>query len=295
MHPTGKFRSLGRGIKYYSSRVWSKYRALPLFWKLIIWGVVLFDIALLVLFVVLGPSTVTQKFYDLGQELARLRFGWAILAAIMVIISFPPLTFYWTSVSLCGFTYGLKGMFVAAPATVIGSAIVFVVLRSLFRHKLREWTSKNEKWQALEAVIKKKGLPLIILIRVSPFPPWAYSNACFASIETVALWQFIAANIFLLPKLFLVVFSGSRIAKLADGEQRGRMDIAAKVGNIVLVVVSIALGVIAGVVTYRLLQKQLKELHESPNREDELAAEAIEEAEEGAPLLQNVSSDSLDV
>ena len=64
------------------------------------------------------------------------------------------MTFYWTVVSLCGFTYGLeKGLLLAAPAAMVGSAIVFILLRLLFRSTLRAWTSKNEKWQALESVI----------------------------------------------------------------------------------------------------------------------------------------------
>ena len=47
--------------------------------------------------------------------------------------------------------------------------------------------------------------------------------------------------------------------------------------------------VIAYSVTYRLLQKQIQELHTSPDPTDELAADALEEAEEGAPLLRNAS------
>lgn len=30
------------------------------------------------------------------------------------------------------------------------------------------------------AVQQAKGLPLIMLIRLSPFPPWVYSNTLFA-------------------------------------------------------------------------------------------------------------------
>ncbi|KAH8118359.1 Golgi apparatus membrane protein TVP38 [Phellopilus nigrolimitatus] len=275
--------------------VWLRYKSLPILGKLVIWGIVSFDTALLVIIAVVGPSKITQKLYDFGQDLANYRFGWMILGAIMIIISFPPLIFYSTTVSLCGFTYGLKGFFLAGPAALLGSAIVFVLLRFAFRKRLRTWTSNNEKWQALEAVIKAKGLPLIILIRMSPFPPWVYSNACFASIEAVSLWQFLVATLFVMPKLFLVVFVGSRIAKLSDGEQRGQMDIIAKVLNIVSVVVSIALGILAGAVTYRLLQKQIKELRESADLNGELAVDALEETEEGAPLLQNTSSESMDI
>ena len=44
------------------------------------------------------------------------------------------------------------------------------------------------------------------------------------SIETVKLWQFFVATIFVLPKIFLSVFIGSRIAAFSDGKQREHMD-----------------------------------------------------------------------
>ena len=99
--------------------------------------------------------------------------------------------------NLCGFTYGINGFLVAAFASLVASAVVFIVLRYIFGKELRSWSERNEAWKAVEAVIVSypnpsllwpwpnviqdaKGLPLIILIRVSPFPPWAYSNSLFA-------------------------------------------------------------------------------------------------------------------
>jgi len=63
-----------------------------------------------------------------------------------------------TLVTLCGFAYGMKGFAIAAIASVFGSALVFVILRLLFNRKLRYWSSKNEKWQALEAVVASQFL-----------------------------------------------------------------------------------------------------------------------------------------
>ena len=153
----------------------------------------------------------------------------------------------------------MKGWYIAAPASLIGSALVFVVLRFLFSKRLRRWSSSSEKWQALEEVVvsgidhivgfvltpyfqSAKGLPLIFLIRASPFPPWVYANSLFAvsilgpvtlsvadslygqSIEAVSLWQFMAATTVVFPKLALHVFVGSRLAALSDGETRRQMD-----------------------------------------------------------------------
>ena len=124
---------------------------------------------------------------------------------LLVFICFPPFTGHSTLATVCGFTYGMRGFFLVAASSFIGSGFVFVILRRLFAKRLRRWTSTNEKWAALEAVVvriqscipselalkpsphqKAKGLPLIILIRMSPFPPWAYSNTLFA----VSVWLF---------------------------------------------------------------------------------------------------------
>ena len=70
-----------------------------------------------------------------------------------VIISFPPAIGHTTTVTLCGFAYGMKGFYLAAFGSVFGAAVAFVVLRWMFSARLRKISSQNEKWQALEAVI----------------------------------------------------------------------------------------------------------------------------------------------
>jgi len=196
-------------------------------------------------------------------------------------------------VTLCGFAYGMKGFFIGLAGSVLGAAFAFVVLRFLFAKRLQKWSATNDKWTALETVAKTKGLPLVILIRVSSMPPWAYSNTLFASIHTVALWQFVIATFCLTPKLLLHTFIGSRLASLSDGEQREGMDTQTKIVNSLLAVGGILLVIIASVVVYRLVQSQLRQLKGvSPAAEEDII-DALEEADEGAPLLRNISSESL--
>ena len=63
------------------------------------------------------------------------------------------MTGHTTMLNLCGFTYGMKGFLIAAPASLVASTIVFVALRYLFSGVLRSWSKKNEMWGALETVI----------------------------------------------------------------------------------------------------------------------------------------------
>lgn len=157
-----------------------------------------------------------------------------------------------------------------------------------------------------------KGLPLVVLIRMSPMPPWVYANTLFAvssrftviipfhqliespqSIHTVALWQFVVATFFLTPKLLLYTFIGSRLAPLSDGEQRGEMDTQTKVINGCLAGGGTILGIGASVIVYRLVQRQLQHLKAVSTSAEEDIIDALEEADEGAPLLRNLSSESL--
>ena len=211
----------------------------------------------------------------------------------MVVISFPPLVGHTTLVTLSGFAYGMRGFFISATSSVLGSAIVFVTLRALFSERLRRWSGQNQKWQALESVVRAKGLPLIILIRVSPFPPWVYSNSLFASIEAVKLWQFVVATCFIFPKLLLHTFIGSKLAELSDGDQREHMDTQTMILDGIFIVGGLSIAVFTSWWIYTLVQQHIRHLDGLPADVDELAAEAIEDYAEESPLLPRRSAESV--
>ncbi|KAF8525348.1 hypothetical protein JB92DRAFT_2877537 [Gautieria morchelliformis] len=250
-------------------------------------------VVVFVILAVYGPAQIFQILYDLSQQLKAMRFGWLILGSALVVASFPPVWGTSACLSVCGFAYGLEGIYVAAPATLVGSGLAFIILRLLFKRQVSAWTSKNEKWQALEQVIAAKGLPLIILIRVSPFPPYVYSQALFASISVVKFWQFMLATVCLQPRIFLAVFIGSQIAKFSDKDERGKMDKTTQMVNALSIAIGLLVGAGTGWFLYRTTQAKIRLLKELPHEVDELAADALEDADEGAPLLLNFSADTL--
>lgn len=279
-------------IKHYTKATWQRYKNLGVWGKLFIWFLIVFYIGLSTVLILKG-AVIAQAMYDVAQKLSHMKYGWLVILGSMVVISFPPMMGHTTIVTLCGFAYGMKGFFIALAGTVLGAAIAFVVLRFLFSKRLRKWSATNDKWTALETVVKSKGLPLVVLIRLSPMPPWVYANTLFASIHTVALWQFIVATFCLSPKLLLLTLIGSRLAPLSDGEQRKGMDKQTMIIDAGLAIGGILLGIAASVVVYRLVQHQLRHLRGvSPSTEEDII-EALEEADEGAPLLLNLSSESL--
>ncbi|OSD04339.1 Golgi apparatus membrane protein TVP38 [Trametes coccinea BRFM310] len=262
-----------------------RYRKLNPYSKLFLWGTIALYISLAATLVIIGPDRIGQTLYNLAQKVSHYPLGWLILFLVFFVISFPPCVGHTTLITLCGYAYGMKGFPIAAAGSLFGSAFTFIVLRLLFSRRLRKWSESNEKWQALETVIATKGLPLIVLIRASPFPPWVYSNTLFASIQSVALWQFFLATFVVFPKIAIFVFVGSRLASLSDGEQRSHMDTTTKILNISISVGGVLVAALASWIIYRAMRKEILHLDGVPPEVDELAAEAIEEAEEGAPLL----------
>jgi hypothetical protein len=81
------------------------------------------------------------------------------------------------------------------------------------------------------------------------------------------------------------VFVGSYIASLSDGEQRSHMDTTTKLINASLIIGGIVISIISSSVVYYFVHKEIKSLHSNHSTTDGLGAEALEDAEEGAPLL----------
>ncbi|KAJ3910181.1 Golgi apparatus membrane protein TVP38 [Lentinula edodes] len=281
-----RLRQLARLPNIYAAHALNRYRRLGTFGKMVFFIWALINVSLVVFVVVVTPAKIFQFLYDKSTQLSHTRFGFLALGGLIFLVSFPPLIGHTTTVTVCGFAYGWKiGFLIAAIASIVGSASSFSVLRLLFSSRLRQWSMKNDKFMALESVVKEKGLPLIILIRISPFPPWVYSNSLFASIESVALWQFVVATTFVFPKLLLHAFIGSRMAALSDGNQREEMDTSTKILNGCLVGGGIVIAVLASWLVYTLVQTHIRKLEGVSPAVDELAAEAIEDFDEEAPLL----------
>ncbi|KAJ4466495.1 Golgi apparatus membrane protein TVP38 [Lentinula aciculospora] len=285
--PNSSLQRLARLFQHYAAQALNRYRRLGLFGKMVLFTWALINVFLITFIIVLTPARIFQFLYDEATKLSHTRFGFLALGAIIFLVSFPPLIGHTTTVTVCGFAYGWRiGFFIAAVASIVGSATSFSILRLLFSSRLRQWSAKNAKFMALETVVKEKGLPLIILIRVSPFPPWVYSNSLFASIQSVALWQFVIATTFVFPKLLLHAFIGSRMAALSDGNQREEMDTSTKIMNGCFVGGGIVIAVLASWLVYTLVQNHIRKLEGVSPAVDELAAEAIEDFDEEAPLLR---------
>ena len=167
----------------------------------------------------------------------------------------PPLLGYGTLVTICGFTYGLHGWWVASAGCLLGSAFSFLFCRR-FTRSFAAYLEQEPRFLALGTAVRHKGLPLVALIRLCPFP-FTYSNLFFASIESVSLWQFMVATLCITPKLFLHVWIGQRMFLLSDPNEREEMDSTTKIVNIAYIVLGTLLGLATGLYVYRLTMQCL--------------------------------------
>lgn len=180
----------------------------------------------------------------------------------------------------------------------------------------------NRKWDAFGRVMREKGTVLVCMIRYCPIP-WAVGNGLFASIESVKLWQYMLANLYVLPtpfswaspspqvgamyrdvdtsltsrliqpRLLIPVFIGSRLTSLSGGSSDSEdgsdepQDPAHFWLNIFSICLSLCISSGTGIWIYRLTARQMKKYEHVPGEGDD----AMDGLEEG--LLAAAYADEL--
>ena len=104
---------------------------------------------------------------------------------------------------------------------------------------------------------------------------YPYSNLLMASTESVTFPQFMLATLAITPKLFLHVWTGSRMYQFADPDSRAKMDTKAKWVNGVFIAVATAIGMATSWYLYRLTMRYVAEAELSLG-EDDLEAGLLE-------------------
>ncbi|KAF9948839.1 Tlg2-vesicle protein [Mortierella alpina] len=151
--------------------------------------------------------------------------GIAILASIMFATCIFPLFGYGVVSMICGYVYGIpKGLYRLA-------------LHGYIRRKFKD----NLEFQEMSNAVSKNGLFILLLIRLSSFP-FAVLNAYFGAMTQLPYWKFILATTLSTPRLFLPIFIGHNISTLSDPEIKGKDRILKWAGNLLGIVLALAVG-----------------------------------------------------
>ncbi|MBW0524527.1 hypothetical protein O181_064242 [Austropuccinia psidii MF-1] len=214
------------------------------------------NVFILLLIIILTPSWVFSRLARWAIDLRNVALGPLYFVLFLIIASFPPVIGYGTLTTLCGFTYGwFWGWILASLGCLSGSATSFIILRQNLP-KFQTWLSKQPSFVALRQAVAVKGLPLICLIRLCPFP-FTYSNLFFASLTTSCPFhEFMIATLAATPKLFLHVFIGSRVFHLSDPTSSNRLDKLTVALNVIYIVGGASLGIGVSSYLYRVTMAQ---------------------------------------
>lgn len=196
----------------------------------------------------------------IAQKWRDMPGGWLILWGLIFLVSFPPLIGYSTLLSLSGFVYDFPGGWpIVASATLVGSAVGFVVSRYIIQGYVHRLMENDKRFAALALTIKHDGLKLLIMIRLCPLP-YSLSNGALSTIPTVSLSHFALATAIVSPKLLVHVFVGAQLGRLA--EHGGEMDAKTKAVSYLSIILGSVLGVATGWIIWRQTSKRARELEE---------------------------------
>ncbi|GAA6036891.1 hypothetical protein JCM8097_006339 [Rhodosporidiobolus ruineniae] len=262
----------------YAVQAEERYRKLSVVGKAALWIWVALHFVFMGLWWYIGAERIFAYFAGLADDIRDLPYGWAILVAIIIVTSLPPLIGYGTAQTLVGFAYGVTpGFYISAGACLAGGAFAFVVIRRLI-HIFAPYIHRQPTFEALSKAVRVKGLPLMMMIRLCPFP-YPYSNLFFASIESVTLGEFLLATLAITPKLLLHVFIGHRTYLFADPESRKTMDSTSRWLNGAFMVGGSLLGFGVSWYLYRLTMRYVAEA---------AAQDGVDESDLEAGLLEDV-------
>ncbi|KAG0152200.1 hypothetical protein CROQUDRAFT_667510 [Cronartium quercuum f. sp. fusiforme G11] len=266
-----------QAFRYQADQAYSNFQdwyhdLTPVGRRLVILYVIL-NILLIGTLLIVSPSRLFRALASWAIELRKSSLGPIYLIVLLSVASFPPVIGFGTLCTLCGFTYGwLWGWMVATTGCLCGSAVSFVALRHNLP-RFQQWLSEKRSFAALRQAVGVKGLPLICLIRLCPFP-FTYTNLFFASLTTSCTFsQFMIATAATTPKLLLHVFIGSRVFKLSAAAGLDRLTV---ILNIIYIICSVVLGASVSFYLYRVTMA-------------EAGAISLEDDQRG-PLLQNEES-----
>lgn len=164
---------------------------------------------------------------------------------------------YSTCVTIAGFVFGMKGWFIVASATVLGSTVSFITSRTLLKNFVSNMTEKNKSFAALSLVLKHDGLKLLCMIRLCPLP-YSFANGAISTIPSVTWQNFALATALVSPKLLLHIFVGGRLGDIA--ENGDKMDAKTKAVSYISIVIGMVVGAGTGYLIFTRTKARAKVL-----------------------------------
>ena len=132
---------------------------------------------------------------------------------ILIVLLIMPAS--WLSL-LSGFLYGsYLGLIIVFISASIGASLAFFISKRFFAKKLKNFFSRYPKLSVMEQVVKKGGLKLIFLARLSPIFPFSILNY-FYGLNNIKFKDFAIGLLGIIPGTFLYCSIGSLAKSIQD-------------------------------------------------------------------------------
>ncbi|MEE9235026.1 MAG: TVP38/TMEM64 family protein [Candidatus Acidoferrales bacterium] len=155
-------------------------------------------------------------FLPLGIWLERFA-GWVSAAGVVGLVVFA-LVYVLATILFgpgsiltlaAGALFGvLWGTVVVSLASTVGAAIAFLIGRYLARARVERWAREHPRFSALDAALKREGIRIVLLTRLSPLFPYNLVNYLLG-LTAIRFWpQLLASWVGMLPGTLLYVYLG---------------------------------------------------------------------------------------
>lgn len=114
----------------------------------------------------------------------------------------------------------VAGSIVVSVGATLGATIAFVLARTIFRSRAEAMAASNARLRAIDAAIQREGVRLMLLMRVSGFPPFTWINWVLG-VTGVRLVPYVLTTFFgILPGVVAFTYAGAAGAEVASGGPR---------------------------------------------------------------------------
>ena len=131
------------------------------------------------------------------------------------------------------------GTIVVVAGATLGAMLAFFLARTGLRGKVEQMIAKRPKLAAVDRAVAKEGTKLMLLCRISGFPPFIFANYVFGLTGVGALAYFFTTFFGIIPGAFAYTYAGHAGAAVATGSGN-RLGLIVTAAGIVLVAAYVA-------------------------------------------------------
>lgn len=137
---------------------------------------------------------------------------WFLTVGAATLIAMFPVVPYKLIIGLFGFAYGsLEGAILSWSATTLAAAIMYGVVKYMFRDKSRAYLASVPALDKFTSSVERRPFASIVLARLAPMIPQTVVNV-YAGAAGLPFWSYLAASgLGKIPGIALYAFLGGQL------------------------------------------------------------------------------------